>query len=100
MSLSLFTPETDVCWVIREQHLVFLSISLPTWGFFRAEGGNELIALGCLIPGTGQQLEHYTCNETEMGEQKVCCLEDIFCWEKTNMMGNLEHSATLFRTGV
>ena len=44
---------------------------------------NELITLGCLIPGTWQQLVH-TSNEAEMrGEQKVRFLEDMFCRKNT-----------------
>lgn len=62
MSSSLFfTPETDVLHVIREQHLLFLRKHLST--HLRISQGrveNELIALGCLVPGMWQQLEHTT----------------------------------------
>ena len=103
MSLNFFTPETDVLWVIREQCLLFLGKYLSTHlRIFRGRVENELIALGCLIPGMWQQLLH-----TTLVMRRGCRENRRYIFLKTYsvgktlysyMMESLKHSITLFRT--
>lgn len=103
MSLNFFTPETDVLWVIREQCLLFLSKYLSTHlRIFRGRVENELIALGCLIPGMWQQVIHtILVMRLGCGEKRRYIFLKAYFVGKTlylYMMESLKHSITLFRT--